>query len=59
MPGPSGDTTNGAYVEIDVTGYVNGNGSFSFALTPLNNTTLSLASGEAGTPPELVIVQAP
>ena len=34
--GASGPTTGGTYSEIDVTG----NGSFSFALPPLNNTNL-------------------
>ncbi|MDH3250487.1 MAG: DNRLRE domain-containing protein, partial [Acidimicrobiia bacterium] len=55
--GTSGPTTGGAYVEIDVTGYVTGNGDISFALTALNNTNLRLASRETSNPPQLVITQ--
>ncbi len=51
----SGPATAGTYTDVDVTGYVTGNGTFSFALTPLSNTNFRLASRETGTPPELVI----
>ena len=55
--GTSGPTTGGTYSEVDVTGYVDANGQYSFALTPLNNTNLRLATRESANPPELVIVQ--
>jgi hypothetical protein len=42
-------------VDIDVSSYVTGNGTFSLALTPLTTTNLRLDSREAANPPELVI----
>ena len=54
--GTSGAVSAGSYAEIDVTGYVTGNGSFSFALTPLNNTNLRLSAREdSANPPELIV----
>jgi len=55
--GTSGPTTAGDYTEVDVTSHVTGNGLVSFAMTPLNNTNLLLATKESVAPPELVIVQ--
>lgn len=55
--GASGPTTSGAYSEIDVTGYVSGNGQHSFAVTTLSNTNLPLSTREAANQPELVIQQ--
>jgi hypothetical protein len=54
--GMSGATNGGTYNEIDVTGYVTANGEYSFALTPLNNTNLRLATRETTTPPQLIII---
>ena len=55
--GASGATTARTYTDIDVTGYVVGDGSFSFALTPLHNTNMPLATRETANPPELLITQ--
>ncbi|MBI4785939.1 MAG: DNRLRE domain-containing protein [Chloroflexi bacterium] len=44
-----------AWVSIDVTSYVTGNGTFSFALTSTNANALSLASRESSNKPKLVI----
>ncbi|WP_299442025.1 DNRLRE domain-containing protein [uncultured Phycicoccus sp.] len=55
--GSSGSTTTGTYAEVDVTGSVTGDGAVSFALTPVNNTNLPLATRESADKPELVVVQ--
>jgi hypothetical protein len=51
----SGAVTMGTWISVDVTPYVTGNGTFSFALTSSNATALSLASREATNQPQLVI----
>lgn len=51
----SGAVSSGSYTDIDVTGYVINNGSYSFALTPLSSTNLRLGSREFDSPPELVL----
>ncbi len=43
------------WLSINVTPYVTGNGTFSFALTSTNATALSLASREATNKPQLVV----
>ncbi len=43
------------WVAVDVTSYVNGNGTFSFALTATSDKLLSLASREAANKPQLVV----
>ncbi len=53
--GTTGAVTLGTWVSMDVTSYVTGNGTFSFALTSGNSTALSLASREATNKPQLVI----
>ena len=55
--GSSGSTTTGTYTEVDVSAAVTGDGAVSFALTPLNNTNLPLATRESADKPELVVVQ--
>ncbi len=51
----SGPVSAGAWISLDVTAYVIGNGTFSFVLTSTNPTALSLASREAANKPQLVI----
>jgi hypothetical protein len=53
--GNTGVATTGAWISVDVTSYVTGNGTFSFALSSTNVTALSLASREAANKPQLVI----
>lgn len=43
------------WISVDVTSYVNANGTFSFALTDPSSTALSLASRESTNKPQLVI----
>ncbi len=56
--GTSAAVTAGTWVSINVTPYVTGNGTFSFALTSANVTALSLASREATNKPQLVVTTA-
>ncbi len=51
----SGAVTSGAYLSIDVTSYVKGNGDIDLALAGLSTTQLSLASRESSNPPQLVV----
>ncbi len=53
--GTTGAVTAGTWVSINVTPYVTGNGTFSFALTGGNATALSLASRETANKPQLVL----
>lgn len=55
----SGSFSSGAWVEIDVTSYVDGNGTFSLALLPDGAGRTLLNSSEAGNGPQLVIVTSP
>jgi hypothetical protein len=56
--GTTGAVTMGTWISADVTSYVTGNGTFSFALTSTNASALSLASREATNEPQLVITTA-
>lgn len=56
--GPSGPLTSGGYVEVPVQAVVTGDGTYSFVLTALNTTGISLGSRSSANPPQLVIVQA-
>ncbi len=56
--GSSGAATAGAWLSVDVTPYITGNGTYSFALTTSNATALSLASREATNKPQLVVTTA-
>ncbi len=56
--GTSSVVTAGTWVTFDVTSYVTGNGTFSFAITSTNVTALSLASRESANKPELVVTTA-
>ena len=47
---------SGATVTLDVTGYITGNGTFSFGITDPTATAISLASRESGAnAPQLII----
>ncbi len=46
----------GTWVTLDVTGYVTGNGTYSFAVIDLSATAISLAAREAGANAEQLIV---
>ncbi len=51
----TGSFSSGAYLELDVTAHVTGNGSFAFAITTPSSTAISMGSRESANPPELVI----
>ena len=52
----SGTFASGVWVSLDVTSYVTGNGTYSFGVTNLSSTAISVASREAGAnAPQLVI----
>jgi hypothetical protein len=58
--GSVGGFTAPIWIRIDVTGYVTGNGTYSFALTTPGSTAISFASREAGAnAPQLVIETSP
>jgi hypothetical protein len=47
---------SGVWVSLDVTAYVTGNGTYSFGVTNLSSTAISLAARESGAnAPQLVI----
>lgn len=52
----SGPVSVGSYVEIDVTAYITGNGTFTLALIEDANGRNTFSSREGANPPELVIV---
>jgi len=50
----------GTWISIDVTSYITGNGSYSFALTTPGSTAISLASRQAGAnAPQLIVETTP
>ncbi len=53
--GTSGSITANTWTSVDVTSYVTGNGTFSFALTTTSATATSLASREATNKPQLIV----
>ncbi len=53
--GTSAAVAKGTWITIDVTAYVTGNGTYSFAITSGNATALSMASREAANKPKLVV----
>jgi hypothetical protein len=58
--GSSGSFGAGVWINVDVTAYVSGNGTYNLALTPLGTTAISFGSREAGaTAPQLVIETSP
>jgi hypothetical protein len=58
--GSSSPVTAGAWISIDITAYVTGNGTYNLALTTPGSTAISLASRESGAnAPQLVIETRP
>ena len=55
----SGAVSGGSWVEIDVTSYISGDGTFSLALLPSGVGRDLFDSGEAANGPELVVVTGP
>ena len=53
--GSSGKITANTWTSVDVTSYVTGNGTYSFALSTTNATAVSLSSREGANPEQLVI----
>jgi parallel beta-helix repeat protein len=51
----SGPFTAGATTEVDVTPLITGSGTYTMVLTSNNLTAMSLASGESGDTPQLVV----
>jgi hypothetical protein len=51
----SGAFTGGHWTEVNVTSYVNADGTYSFALTTSSATQINLASRDSGNPAELVV----
>jgi parallel beta-helix repeat protein len=52
----SGAFSAGTWVEVDVTSYVTGNGTYSLALTTPSSTSISYASRQSSNAPQLAIV---
>jgi hypothetical protein len=58
--GSSSPVTAGAWISIDITAYVTGNGAYNLALTTPGSTAISLASRESGVnAPQLIIETGP
>jgi PKD repeat protein len=51
----AGPITTGTWVELDVTGHVTGNGTYSFALVGTSSDTAIYNSRDGANPPELVV----
>lgn len=51
-----GVVTIGTWLELDVTAYVRGNGTFSFGAIPMSANAEKFSSAEGSTPPQLVVV---
>ncbi len=54
-----GAFSSGTWIEIDVTGYVTGNGTFSFMLATSSSTAASFSSKEGANAPVLVVETTP
>jgi PKD repeat protein len=57
--GSIGTATAGTWVELDLTGVVTGEGTYSFAMKTLSGDTVYFASKESANPPQLVITLTP
>ena len=55
----SGSVSGGTWIEIDVTSYISGDGTFSLALLPDGSGRNLFDSAETGNGPELVVVTGP
>lgn len=49
----------GAWIEIDVTTYITGNGTYNLALTTPSSTAISFASRETANTPQLIVETSP
>jgi hypothetical protein len=57
--GSSGPFGAGVWINIDVTAYITGNGTYNLALTPLGSTAISFASRESSNAPQLTVETTP
>jgi hypothetical protein len=58
--GLSGPVTTGAWISIDITAYITGDGTYNLALTTPGGTAISLASRQSGpNAPQLIIETSP
>jgi parallel beta-helix repeat protein len=57
--GSSGKFSSGAYVDVDITPYITGNGTYSLAVSDLSSTAVSYGSRESANPPQLVLEMGP
>jgi hypothetical protein len=58
--GSASPVTAGAWISIDITAYITGNGTYNLALTTPGGTAISLASRESGAnAPQLIIETRP
>jgi len=58
--GSSGSFSGGAWIDIDVTSYINGNGIYNLGLITPGSTAISLASRQSGAnAPQLIIETSP
>lgn len=55
----SGPFGAGVWINLDVTAYITGNGTYNLALTPLGTTAISFASSEASNAPQLIVETTP
>jgi hypothetical protein len=53
--GSSGAFTSGAYIDVDVTSLITGNGTFTLVMTGPGGTAVSFASSESANAPQLVV----
>jgi hypothetical protein len=60
MIGSSSPVTAGAWISIDITAYITGNGTYNLAVTTPGGTAISLASRQSGAnAPQLIIETSP
>ena len=59
IAGSSGAFSAGAYVDVDVTSLITGNGTFTLVMTGAGATAVSFASSESSNVPQLVVETTP
>jgi hypothetical protein len=58
--GAASPVTAGAWISIDITAYITGNGTYNLALTTPGSTAISLASRQSGAnAPQLIVETSP
>jgi hypothetical protein len=58
--GSYGPVSTGVWISIDITAYINGNGTYNLALTTPGSTAINLASRQSGAnSPQLIIETSP